>query len=482
RFFLVKGNNFVSAFIKLPVGVIEGGKIKDKNNFKIALSKLHSQITLKLKKKIYIILSVPDINVYAQVFNLPMMAVDSLNNAAKLNLQMISPTDFSGVYADWQKIGEVENDGGQFEILSAFIQRQIVDEFIDCLKEANFVISAIEFPSLAVSRLISGFSVSVSNVDFLLRLNAGGLSFSLIKKNNLYFNHFVPWPISEERQISINVLKDLIVRETQKVLNFSSKHWPGTVFNNILLIAPALEDKISQIISENFSLSVQKLILPSKLTSVDGQWSIINDKLPSLTSDWFGVLGSAVRGLIPRSEDIIISLADTGTEEEFRQHRIVNFIKIWRNIILTSLVFILIAFIAIDAFFIKTVNSLNNQFANFINQPQQKAFGSFEKEVKNFNDKVKLALQAKNQVSDFTPFFEKIKNLTGKEIIIDRIFIQSSELPILFNARAINEKAIIDFKTAMGNDSEFKEINLPLSGITQSSDGLFKFSITFKYK
>ena len=470
RFFLVKGKSFVSASVKLP----------DKKNLKTALSNLHSQIVSKSKKKIYIVLNISDINVYLQVFNLPMMATENLDEAAKLNLQMITPTDFSGVYTDWQKVGEVKNDGGQFEILGAFAQRQIIDEFVECLKETNFVVTAIEFSSLAVSRLISGLK-NASETYFLLRLDASGLSFSLIKNYNLYFNHFVSWPVSEERQISMDVLKDLIVRETQKVLNFSNKHWPEAVFNNMLLIAPALEEKISQIIAENFSLSVQKITLPSELTSPDGQWSIINSQLLSLTSDWFSVLGSAARGLIPRAKDIIISLAGTGTEEEFRQHRTINFIKIWKNVILTSLSFILIAFIAIDAFLIKTVNSLNNQTANFINQPGQETFNKIQEEAKNFNAKIELALQAKNQVSDPTLLLEKIKNLAGQDITIDRIFIQSPNLPILFNGRAVSEKAIIDFKNALEKNSEFKEINLQLSSIISSSGGLFKFSITFKY-
>lgn len=471
RFFLIKGKSFVLASVKLPVGVVEGGKVKDKNNFKAALSKLHSQITSKSGKKIYAVLNIPDINIYVQAFNLPMIAAGNLDEAAELNLQMISPTDFSGVYADWQKIGEVEIDGGQLEILGAFIQRQIIDEFVECVREANFIVSAIEFSSLAVSRLISELK-NTNATCLLLRLDAGGLSFSFIKNNNLCFNHFVPWPVLEKRQISMDVLKDLIIRETHKVLNFSNKHWPEAVLNNMLLIAPALEEKISQIITENFSFSVQKLTLESTAYS----------RLSSLTSEWFSALGSAMRGLIPRAKDVFISLIIPGTEEEFQRQRTIDFIKIWRNIVLTSLFFVLVIFIATDAFLIKTVNSLNNRLANFINQPEKEVFSNLLEEAEKFNAKMDLALQAKSQVSNFTPLFEKIKNLAGNEIIIDRIFIQSQDLPILFNGRAVNEKAIIDFKTLVEKDSEFKEVNLPLSGIASDSDGLFNFNITFKTK
>ncbi len=469
KFLLIKGGDFISTSVKLPVGTIVDGKIKDKENFKAGLLKLHSQITLKNKKKIYAVLNISDVNIYAQTFNLPAAAGNNIEEAARLNLQMISPTDFSTVYADWQKIGEIDIDGGQLEILGAFTNRQIVDDYVECLKETNFVVAAVEFSSLAISRLVQESS---GNPLLLLRLDAGGLSFSLIKNNNLYFNRFVSWPTTEGRSISLSVLRELIVRETQRVLNFAGKYFPQDQIKDILLIAPALEDKISQIITENFSVSSRRLTLES---------AKLDKNLLALTPDWFGVLGSALRGLTPRAKDIFISLASVGTEEEFRQHRVINFVKIWRNIILTSLSFILMTFIAVDIFLAKTAGSLNNQIANLTNQPAQETFNKIEEEAKNFNIKVDLALKAKSQVSDWAPFLEKIKNLTGEEIIIDRIFIQSKEAPILFNGRAASEKAIIDFKTVLEKEPEFKEINLSLTSIAPTADGKFQFSITFKY-
>jgi hypothetical protein len=463
KFLLVKGSNFVSTSVKLPVGTIIEGKIKDKESFKASLLKLHSQITPKQKKKIYAVLNISDADVYTQTFNLPAAAAGNLEEAARLNLQMISPTDFSTVYADWQKIGEIDIDGGQLEILGAFANRQIIDDYVECLKETNFVVAAVEFSSLAISRLVS--KSENGNPFILFRLDAGGLSFSLIKNNNLYFNRFVSWPATEERSISLGALKDLIVRETQRVLNFAGKFFPQDQIKDILLIAPALEDKISQIIAENFSVSSRRFTLEST----------------KMSSDWFGVFGSASRGLTSRAKDIFISLASVGTEEEFRRHRIINFIKIWRNIILTSFSFVLMIFIAADIFLAKTVGSLNNQIANLTNQPDQNVFNKIEEDAKNFNAKIELALKAKNQVSDWAPFLEKIKNLTGGEIEIDRIFIQSKDAPILFNGRAASEKAIIDFKTVLEKEPEFKEINLPLAGIVPTVDGKFQFSITFEY-
>ncbi len=479
RFILIEGNKLVSASISLPAGVIEEGRIKDKNSFKTALVNLHSQITPSKKKKIYAVVNIPDVNIYSQIFNLPFVASVNLEEAAYLNLQMISPMDFSTVYADWQKVGEVEIDGGQLEILSAFIQRQIIDEFAECLKEANFVVVALEFFGLAISRLISGLR-GLTNLSLLLRINSSGLSFNLIKNYNLYFSHFVAWPVGENRQISFSVLKDLIVRETQKVFNFSNTNWPGQL-NNFLLVTSALEDKISQIIQENFSFAFQKLTLTPKLVSPKREWSITNNQLSSLSSDWFGALGSALRGLIPRSKDIIISLASTGTEEEFHQHQLISFVKIWRNIILTSLSFIIIAFVASEIFLIQNNKSLNSQLANLTNKPEAQEISKLQEEAQKFNQLIEVALRAKTQTSNWLPLFEKIEKLAGKDITIERIFIQSATTPILLNGRATNEAVLINFKNDLEKDSQFQDINMPLS-INPLPSGLISFNITFGLK
>jgi len=481
RFVLAKENGSIFTSLKLPGGIIEEGKIKNKEDFKSALIRLHSQITPQSNKKIYVVVNISENNVYSQVFNLPLVALENLEEAVKLNLQMISPIDFASVYSDWQKVGENSIDGGQLEILGAFINVKIVDEFIECLGQANFVAAAVEFSSLAISRLASALSNLVQPF-LLLHLTVDGLDFALIKNYNLYFNHFVPWPSLDGRQISLSVVKEILVRETKNLLNFASSRWPDTQINTLVLATPTLEEKLSQIITENFSLAVQKMILPSKLKSPTDKWSLEDNQFSSLTSDWFISLGSALRGLIPRSKDIIISLASTGTEEEFRQETIINFIKLWRNIVLASLFFILIAFFGIDGFLIRTSNSLNNQISNLADLTKNSEINSFQQVAQNFNAKVNLALDAKNQTFGWSPFFEKIKNLAANDIIIQRILIQSPTSVILFDGQAADNEAIINFKNELQNDPEFQEVNFSVSSVSPAADGKLNFSMTFKLK
>jgi Tfp pilus assembly PilM family ATPase len=246
RFILVKKHNLILAAEELPPGVVQEGKLKDRETFIKALTKLHSKITPRAKQKIFTIVNIPETNIYTQVFNLPAVAAANLEEAAKLNLQMISPIDFKTAYSDWQQVGENPLNGGQLEILGAFVSAQIVDEFISCLKVANFVVGAIEFSALALSRLIqfSGQNLIDKEPSILLHLDSSGLSFNLIRNNHLYFNHFVSWPIIGERQISFKAFQDLIIKEIQKVLNYALSRFSVPV-HKLLLVAPALEEKIS---------------------------------------------------------------------------------------------------------------------------------------------------------------------------------------------------------------------------------------------
>ncbi|MEE8131930.1 MAG: pilus assembly protein PilM [Candidatus Paceibacterota bacterium] len=463
RFTKVKGDNLISASVKLPPGIIKEGKIKDRPNFIAALSNLHSQITRKKKKKIYVIVSIPNINVYTQVFNLPTIASGNLEEAAKLNLQMISPIDFTDTYSDWQPVGENKTDGGQIEILGALAPRSIIEEFSSSLEEAGFGAVVIEFSALSLVRLVDD-----KTPYLLLQIGSDGLNFSIIRNGNLYFTHFNSWKTTSKEQgkISFSDFKELIIKETQKVLYFYEVHWGGRI-NKVILVSSGLNKEVIKLLSENLSLEVQPLTLK---------------KFSQLSPDWYGVLSSALRGLIPRSQDTIISLASVGTEERFQRYRIDNFVNIWRNIILASLIFVIIVFGASWWFLINTMESISILDVGLLKASEITELNKLQEKAKSFNKKIEIALKAKQVDVNWSPFFEKINDLAGDDITLERIFVQSLEIPALINATAVSREAAINFKNMLVQQQEFYEVNLPLSNIISSIEGPVKFSISFKIK
>jgi Tfp pilus assembly PilM family ATPase len=470
RYIKIKGDKLITAALRMPPGLVKGGKVADSEKFTASLAELHSQITDKQKKKINVVITIPDDNVYIQAFGLPILAAANLEEAVKLNLQMISPIDFNNAYSDWEKVGESGADGKQIEILSAFIQKDIVDNFEKCFKAAGFSVAAIECPALSLSRLAIEWGTNIKSNDayILLQVGTNGLGFNVIEKERFYFNHFVSWQsvYGDRRQVSFDDFKNALTNEAEKVLKFYETHRAGQI-KKLILVSPRLHREISQILSEKFGIEPQLLTFSSK-------------KFSEMESVWFSALGSALRGLIPRAKDTIISLASVGTEKEFRQQEALTFIRIWRNIVFSSLILCVIIFLLADGFLIKTISSLNEQLA-LTKQPEVSEFEKLQQEAAGFNRKIDLALGVRETAIDWPAFLEKIKTLAAdNNVKIQRIFVQSAEAPIMVSGQAGSEEIIIAFKNVLLNQPQFKDIDLPLTSFVPAG-GAVNFTISFRW-
>lgn len=456
---------------KLPAGAVSDGKIKNKGDFLDSLKKLHSQIVKRASKKINVILNIPDNNVYFQVFNLPALSGSELEEAANLNLKMISPIDFGAAYSDWQAIGKKEGpDGNQLEIAAGFAQSQIIDDYEELLKQAGFVLVAVEFSGLALAKLAVdlGANVDIQKPFILFFVGNNGLSFNLIINGSLYFNHFVSWQsaYAEKRQIPIELFKKLVVDEFKKVLSFYSSHWDGQI-NEISLVAYGLENDIIKTISENFTFKTQLLSLK---------------KFREVMPGWFSVLGSALRGIIPRAEDTIISLAKIGTEEKFYIYQLVNFIRVWRNIIISLLTIFLAVFAMADIFLVKTSSLLNEQSAILAGSASSAPeLQNLQNNINEINKKIDLIGRANREKTLLSGYLEKINNLKGNNISFTRIFIQSIDAPVFINAVAANEDAAVEFKNKLASEGAFNNIDLPITKIVPIKGGV-EFTISFKIR
>ncbi len=473
RFIHIKKGNVFSASVKLEPETVKDGKIQNRQNFLKALNQLHSQIINYSRKKICVIATIPDNNVYVQIFNLPESAETQLEEAAKLNLQMISPIDFERAYSDWQAVGKSRENG--FEILGAFIHSELIDELDGLLREANFAPVAIEFSGLSLARLASALGEGVNNPQnpfILFNVGVNGLSFSLIKNGNLYFNHFVSWQsvYGNERRVVFESFKKLIIEEIKKVLNFSSTHW-GHQTNAIFISSHGLIEEIAKIVSESFSFNSQILTLKN---------------FKNFERDWFLALGAAIRGSMPRFHDSIISLSKIGTEKEFYRQQNAVFLKIWRNIVLASLITILIIFILADGFLIKIIGNLNNQLSILTASKNQSGssmaeLDKLQEEAANINKKISLAVLIYESRLQRSELLENIKNKAGNDIILKRISVQSWSSPIFVSALAQDEQKALEFKDKLNSDNRFSEIELPIAKITPSAGGV-EFTISFKFR
>lgn len=472
RYVFLKGKkaNFIS--VKIPPGVVEEGKIKDKDKFLAVISDFYKKISPNNKKK-YIIANIADANVYTEMFSLPKSAKENFEEAIDLNLRMISPIDFNNAYIDWQVIGEkISSEMAQVEILGSFVPKQIIDDYESVLSKAGFEVVAIEFPAVAITRSVANLSEGFDkNKNYILmRVGSDGLAFNFIKNGNLYFLHFTSWfsAYGDQRKISFDLIKNLIISETQRVLSFYETHSEGKI-DSMLLVSPTLNDEISKIIVDNFpGLSIKTPVFR---------------EFKNVESVWFGVIGSALRGMKPRAEDTDISLLSAGTEEKFANYQIAAFISIWRNIILSVLGSIIIFFGGFDYILARNVAIFTEKLSPASVSAGISKVTELQKEVNSFNKNADLIHNAYNQKIFWSFFFDQINTLSSNQgITIRRILIQSLNSPVLLSGEADSENKIISFKTALESHPQFANINLQLSNISKGAEGNINFSITFEIK
>ncbi len=451
--------------VVLEPGVIVAGRIKNRDIFLKSLLTLRSKLG-NPKEDIHIIVSLSPDNVYTQSFNIPVIEERLVNEAAKLNLQLISPIDIKTAYIDWEKIGETQEEGGKIELLGAFANKAMVDEYTSVFKQAGFGIVAVEFSALSLGRLIKDVSANSNSEkpQVVLSISSDGPEFFVLKNNKLYFNYFFPWTSVEGRQISLSDFDTILTQEMKKVLNFYSSHWNAQL-SDLILITHGLYSEIEGIIKKNFpTINIKPLIL--------------DERYSSLNQSWYPALGSAVRGRISRSDDVFISLMDVGTEQSFFESRVSYFVKIWRIVFLSTLSIIAFSFFLEDMFFMQISNGLDAQISTIVARPESQEILNLENKAREFNELITKALTAKQNTRKVSRFFTIFNQLAGNEINIQKILFDSDRSTVLITAIATSNQAVINFKNNLSARSEFRNVEFSFTSTINNPDGTINFPIT----
>ncbi len=455
--------------IRLAPGIIEAGKIKNHDQFVAALRELKSRSFFgrEAKKKVNAIVSLSSINIYSQVFSLPIIEGENFDKAIQLNIQMVSPAEISQTYSGWQKVGE-DQGALRLEILSAFIDRPTVDELSRALFDAGFLVVILESRALALARVLreQAEGVDANNPYIMFDLDNSGLDFLIIRRSQLYFEYFVPWRdvMDEKGQISMSSFEAAITRSLHQVVNFYSQHWPEPL-GEIVLSATALKDEAQKTIKDNFPFVVKELSLRL------GR---------SIGPEWFVALGCSLRGIKPRSQDKEMSLLGIGAEEEFRREQLTNFADFWRLLMPLALGMLLVLFLLADLFLLRTRQSLESQSLFNLNEVQAKENQALQDRARDFNKEVAWIGGAEKATVFRSKFLGKISGLlVSHGIIADRLVFGSPDAPIIISGVAQSETRIADLKKAIEGDPAFQAVSLPLSDVRPGQSGV-SFSMTFR--
>lgn len=470
RFLMLRGNQFTQESVQFGPNVIEEGRIIDEAQFAAALKELHDKLA-QSQKIIHATVVIPSPAVYVQAFSVPQLNdKKAFAEAIDLNLQTLSPEEVSQTYYDYQEIKENES-AGHLDLLGAFANAELIEAYSRALTAANFHVVSIEFPGLALSRLIRQRwqELELSKHYLIIYVNHEGLLLLILKNGNLYFNHFTSWKTalqnSELETMNFAQVSDFLTQELQKVAHFYLGR-TGHQLTEAILIAPKFNYEITELAGKKFSLTLRNLVLSGSIT---------------IEPSWFPVLGAALRGLIARSKDDNISLTQTTAKEEYYEQRILTFIGLWRNVLVGTLTLIFLAFLVTDTAFLKSERQLKLTATTSLPAQNTVAIGELRSRAETFNRAVTLIAKGKSQDISWVPILKQLNQIAA-DVTLERILVDRPSGALTLSGDAPTEQAAIDFKNRLTAAKNITDVSLPLSNLKTEADKTVSFTLTAKVK
>lgn len=470
HFMFWNGSAWETKSIRLVPGVVVRGEIKNRKEFIDALRLMRSQVfggkKKRAKERISVIVSLSSVNIYTQVFNLPVIEGENLEKAVQLNIQMASPTGASDSYAGWQLVNPTQ-ENMRLEILSAFLSRSVVDELIAAMHETGFVPVAVESRALSLARVIKETEVKfdIKKSLIVVSVDASGLDVLVVRGGHLHFDYFNSWQDlqGDQKTLSLDAFRAFVLRSINQVFNFYNAHWSDPV-TEVLVSAVGLKDEVMEVVKQNFELPVREL---TPMVS------------PPVGPEWFVALGGGLRGRTPRREDKDVSLLGIDAQEEFRREQALHFTYFWRALTPITIGILLVVFGTTLVLLSRMETDLAKKADFQLGNQEVQDIAALRARAEEFNKLVGIVAQIEATARPKVPLLQTLLGMVSDHSIsVSRMYIQSTNAPVQFIGGAKSEDDIIAFKTALAANSGFKDVNLPLTNITKSANG-YSFSVTF---
>lgn len=453
----------------LPKGIIEEGILKKPEQLKSFFNSLKNKLWGK-EKNVWVVLSLPSANFFVNILNLPELDEERFQEAIVFNTQMIAPLPMEESYFDWEDWGLSGEDGNKEIFIALGIKKQI-DPYLEILNDVGFKTVAIEPLAVSLARFNHQF-LEKEKPTLIIDLRLEGIEFIITEGKKLIFFDFDSWHEIFGKdippKITIDLLKKHMGVEIPMLLNFYS-----------------LKRKkiIQQFLFLGFDTQLVNVLI--RWIQIQYQLTPIQVKLPPYLSqtsmDWFGVIGTAMRGLISRNQDTVVSLAPVGTEQEYEQSHSLSIISLWSKIMITvGLVMVFLIGLLDNTFFQNIEEQYHQDIMKPLNQKTIERESNLVQESKEFNELITKFIQIQKYEMDWKEKLEIIfKEAGSSSVNIKRILVSADPANnITIQGEAGKKDLVVNFKDGLDKSGIFSEISLPLSALVETAQTVtFNLSI-----
>jgi len=453
----------------LPKGIIEEGILKKPEQLQCFFNSLKNKLWPK-EKNVWIVLSLPSVNFFVNILNLPELDEERFEEAIVFNTQMIAPLSMEESYFDWED-WELSGKDGDKEVFVALGVKKQIDPYLEILKEVGFNVVAIEPLALSLARFNYEF-VEKEKPTLIIDLRAEGIEFIITEGKKLIFFDFDSWHEIFGKdippKITIDLLKKHMGVEIPMLLNFYSLKRKQIIQQFVFL---GFNTQLVNVLIRWIQVQYQLLSLEIKLPI----------HLSKASRDWFGVIGTALRGLISRNEDTIVSLAPVGTERDYEQNHLLSIISLWGKIIITvGLVMVFLLGLLNNTFFRNIQEQYHQAVIKSLDPKTIEKESNLVQESKEFNGLISKFIQIQKYKIDWKEKLGVIfKEAGSSSVNIKRILVSAAPANNITIQGEASEKAfIVDFKDALDESNLFADISLPLSALVEAAERVtFNLSI-----
>lgn len=416
----------------LEQGVVDNGIIKKEPEFIKSLALLFKKSKTRVR---YVIVSIPADNVYCKTFSFPeTVRGPKLEETMKLIVDFQLPIKKDEVYLDWEKTSNTS----QSETFLAAIAKPIIDAYTKALEVAGLKPVVIEFHQMSFSRIMDE---TEKNTAIFTLSGKTSSAISVVKDKTLYFNRVINHSFLPQKLLQEEVGKVGAFFESETGLAVGA-----FIDSKNLKISPLLSDQIAKKDAYKWAIS----------------------------------LGAAWRGLIPRSEDTLVSLMPIGTEEAYEQQKAMTFSGFLSGVIISLCLFFMLAFGGVWFLMVTLQQNTLSKVDTLSTLPVQNDLAEMESQAKELNNLVSATSSILKAIPQWSHLLEELRQKVVEGIYMTELLVPSTDGIISIKGVAQNRRQLNLFKKSLDESSFLTEVKMPLTNLEQKEN--IPFSINFKVK
>ena len=435
----------IIGFAEEPIeeGVIVNGELAEPDKLKSALIKLFKK-TKGISR--FVVVTLPDAKIYSHYFSFPAtIGPDKIAETMRLTMEYQLPFALQGAYADWQKANpEVENT-----TLLAGAPKDYVKKFLNVFAAAGLNVVAVEFSLLSVART---FNQSVYNkCSAVVIFGEEGMEVGVIEGNALRFSRFLPFSF---------IAKNGWAEELRKIADFyeSENHRKIDQFFKIGN-PPESKNKF-----EFQNITNLTKVPDQKIEAEDGRWLVS--------------LGAALRGVLRRSEDKLLSLMAIRTEEAYETKKALAFAGFISSLIMSISVFMVAIYAGIWLMTVSLQRSISEQIRALSAIPAPVGGSELEARANALNELIAGEAQIVGNIPRWSLVVESFKNQIPAGITVQSLSFPEIKGTISVAGSASDRASLKIFKKSLDESGVFTDVVLPISNISLKEN--IPFSLTMR--